>query len=275
MKKLLVSILIFLIVFALAPLAPAQHRTFAGGGSTLPADAAGALNNDGAGNRSWGVPEGVLKESSGLASALPATCTAPQVYFATDTKAYYLCSAANEWFIASQKGADGTYGITVENNTTRAPTASAYEIYPEGGVWKINTNGVEAPIAVTTRIQYKSWSFDPKAVCDGAVDRLFLMSAHGGQGIKVTGWKVSFEADPTTEADLDLKRADAWIGVGNAAVMDVLDTTAGTASEATADNINGGAAVAEGKAIYLEFGTAYTEANHQMIFEMWFYEVGN
>jgi hypothetical protein len=129
--------------------------------------------------------------------------------------------------------------------------------------------------AVKEKIQYKSWSFDPKAVCDGAVDRLFLMSAHGGQGVKITAWKVSFEANPTTEADLDLKRADAWIGVANAAVMDVLDTTDGAASESTAANINSDAAVAEGKVIYLEFGTAYTEENHQIIFEMWFYEVGN
>ena len=129
--------------------------------------------------------------------------------------------------------------------------------------------------AVKNRIQYKSWSFDPKAVCDGAVDRLFLMSSHGGQGVIVTKWAISFEADPTTEVDLDLKRADAWIGVANAAAMDALDTTNGAASETTPANINGGAAVAEGKVIYLEFATAYTEANHQVIFEMWFYEVGN
>ena len=138
-----------------------------------------------------------------------------------------------------------------------------------------NHDSVPSAKAVKNKIQYKSWSFDPKAVCDGAVDRLFLMSAHGGQGIIITQWKISFEADPTTEVDLDLKRADAWIGVANAAVMDTLDTTNGAASESTASNINGGNAVAEGKVIYLEFGTAYTEANHQIIFEMWFYEVGN
>lgn len=120
-------------------------------------------------------------------------------------------------------------------------------------------------------IYHQAWSFDPKAVCDGAVDRLFLMSLGVSEpfGIHVIAWKVSFEADPTTEADLDLKRADAFIGVANAAVMDVLDTTAGASAEATASNINSDAVVATGKVLYLEFGTAYTEANHQVIFEMW------
>ena len=120
-------------------------------------------------------------------------------------------------------------------------------------------------------IHTKSWSFDPDAVCDGAVDRLFLMtvaSTWAPEGITITGWRVSFEADPTTEADLDLKFADAFIGVANATVMDVLDTTAGVSSETSAANINGGAAVAVGKVLYLEFGTAYTETTHQIIFEM-------
>jgi hypothetical protein len=90
-------------------------------------------------------------------------------------------------------------------------------------------------------------------------------------GIIIDEWKVSFEADPTTEADLDLKYADAFIGVANAAVIDVCDTTTGAATEDTDANINLGAAVANGKVLYLEFGTAYTEANHQIIFEIWYH----
>lgn len=119
-------------------------------------------------------------------------------------------------------------------------------------------------------IQHREFSFDPKAICDGTIDRLFLfkIGAWAPKGILITAWRVSFEADPTTEVDLDLKRADAFIGVANSAVMDVLDTTAGASSEATAANINGGAVVANGKVVYLEFGTAYTEANHQMIVEL-------
>jgi hypothetical protein len=134
---------------------------------------------------------------------------------------------------------------------------------------KENENGEVFTNATTHRI----WTFDPKAVCDGAVDRLFLMTigSESADGIYIDSWSVSYEANPDTEADLDLKRADAFIGVGNAAVMDVLDTTAGVASETTAANINGGAVVALTKVLYLEFGTAYTEANHQVIFELWYH----
>lgn len=126
--------------------------------------------------------------------------------------------------------------------------------------------------AYRTLLKHLAISFDPKIVCDGDVDRLFLLSVGPDcpNGLNVIEWRVSFEADPTTEVDLDLKRADAFIGVANAAVMDVLDTTTGASSEATSSNINGGVAVANGKVIYLEFGTAYTEENHQVIFQMWY-----
>ncbi len=120
-------------------------------------------------------------------------------------------------------------------------------------------------------VQHFAIAFDPKAVCDGAVDRLFLMTVSAlafPHGIQIQRWSLSFEADPTTEADIDLKRADAFIGVANAAVMDVADTTAGVSSETTPGNINSGATIATTKVIYLEFGTAYSEANHQCIFEM-------
>ena len=118
---------------------------------------------------------------------------------------------------------------------------------------------------------YIEKTFDPKTVCDGDIDRLFVMDADDGNGNAFVAdkWKVSFLRDPATEVDLDLKRADALIGVANSAVIDVLDTTAGTSSESTAANINGGAAVANGKIIYLEFGTAYVATGEQCTFRLW------
>ena len=105
------------------------------------------------------------------------------------------------------------------------------------------------------------------------MDRLFLFTVgdEAPNGIIIDEWKVSFEADPTTEADLDLKYADAFIGVANAAVIDVLDTASGVSAEDTDANINSGSAVAYGKVMYLEFGTAYTETGHQIIFEIWYH----
>jgi hypothetical protein len=168
--------------------------------------------------------------------------------------------------------------LNMSGGSVRLPVAAGAATLAASGAVSYNTtnkqlgihNGAKE-VAVPT-IMHVVKTFDPKAVCDGAVDRLFIMTTGVSEpfGITVVGWKVSFEADPTTEVDLDLKRADAVIGVANAAVMDVLDTTAGASAEATAANINGGAVVANGKTIYLEFGTAYTETTHQIIFEMWY-----
>lgn len=167
---------------------------------------------------------------------------------------------------------------TAANYASSNPTMTAGELALDttNARVKVDSAGSTAYTSakeLATTVRYHAWSFDPKAVCDGAIDRLFLMTV-GDQyprGFVATSWKLSFEADPTTEADLDLNRADAFIGVANSAVMDVLDTTAGVSSESTPANINSGATVANGKIMYLEFGTAYTEANHQCIFELWGY----
>lgn len=161
-----------------------------------------------------------------------------------------------------------TGNITV-GSTAGSATLTAGQINLNTTAKQIGIHNGTREVAIPLSFS-KEISFDPDAVCDGAVDRLFLFTvgAWAPNGITITRWRCSFEADPTTEVDLDLKRADAFIGVANAAVMDVLDTTAGASTETTAANINGGAVVATGKVVYLEFGTAYTEANHQIIFEL-------
>jgi hypothetical protein len=118
-------------------------------------------------------------------------------------------------------------------------------------------------------------TFDPKAVCDGSTDilPLFKVGPDAPNGVVITSWGLSFDEDPTTEADIDLKRADAFIGLANSAVIDAMDTTAGVSSETVAANINSGAAIAVGKVVYASFGTAYTEANHKCILEIFGYPV--
>ena len=54
--------------------------------------------------------------------------------------------------------------------------------------------------------------------------------------------------------DLDMYYADAMIGLANATLMDVLDTTNGASTEDTDANINSGNALANGKFWYLPFG---------------------
>ncbi len=156
---------------------------------------------------------------------------------------------------------------------TALPSAAGSSTLASAGEIKLNTTNKIIGVHNGTRevalplVGHFEISFDPKAVCDGAVDRLFLFKVGNWApfGITITGWSLSFEADPTTEVDLDLKRATAVIGVGSAALMDALDTTAGVSSETTAANINGGSVVANGQVVYLEFGTAYTETGHQII----------
>lgn len=124
---------------------------------------------------------------------------------------------------------------------------------------------------------YFEKSFDPQAVCDGAVSRLFLKTILDDlpNGFVITRARVTFEANPTTEfpADFKLKRADAFIGVAGAADVLVMGTTAGFFEETDPAEINGGVAIANGKILYLEWETPYTEAGHQCSFEMWGYAV--
>lgn len=158
-------------------------------------------------------------------------------------------------------------GFAIPSAAGASTLAAAGDVALNSTDLQIGFHNGAKEVAVPLRFR-KEWSFDPKGVCDGDIDRLMLFTVRDPKGITITKWKVSFTQDPGTEADLDFKRADAFIGVANSAVMDVLDTTAGVSSETTAANINGGAVVAVDKVLYLEFGTAYTEAGEQIIFEM-------
>lgn len=72
------------------------------------------------------------------------------------------------------------------------------------------------------------------------------------------------DADPATELDADLYYCDSCVAWTNPVLIDVLDTTAGVFSEDTDANINGGAAVANGKKIYLQFGAQPISAIKQI-----------
>jgi len=83
--------------------------------------------------------------------------------------------------------------------------------------------------------------------------------------ITITNIEVTCNADPTTELDLDLKWADTFIGLANAAVIDVIDTTNGVTSiSAGFDDAD----VASGKCIYVEFGAEPDEAITQVCIDI-------
>jgi hypothetical protein len=60
-----------------------------------------------------------------------------------------------------------------------------------------------------------------------AIDHEWSIKPCTEKDINITRIDVSCNADPTTELDFDLKFADAFIGLANAAVIDELNTTAG------------------------------------------------
>ena len=63
-----------------------------------------------------------------------------------------ITSSATGWSFAKPitvaDASNDNYIKITNNSGGREPTASVYEIYPDAGVWKINTNGTEATLAI-------------------------------------------------------------------------------------------------------------------------------
>jgi hypothetical protein len=125
-----------------------------------------------------------------------------------------------------------------------------------------------------TGIRHLSALCDPGSWYDSDTE-IFIMTVGDDApgGIIIDEWKLSCNVDPDVEIDADLRYADAWIGLANAADIDEIDTTNGTSSEDTDSNINSGNAVANGKVIYIGFDADPEGTCTQMIFEMWFHAV--
>jgi hypothetical protein len=121
-------------------------------------------------------------------------------------------------------------------------------------------------------LKHLAISVDPGSWYDSDAEIfLFTVKDDAPEGITIVEWTLSCNVDPDVEIAGDLKYADAFIGLANAAVIDVLDTTNGTSSEDTNANINGGSAVVNGKVIYISFDSDPEGTCVQMTFEMWFY----
>jgi|GEM_PF-5880967 hypothetical protein len=83
------------------------------------------------------------------ADASKGNCTdGAAFYYGTDTHILYHCSATNTWTQVYGVGADGSYQMTITNNTAIAPTASANQLYPEANVWKAVQNGTESSVCI-------------------------------------------------------------------------------------------------------------------------------
>jgi hypothetical protein len=102
----------------------------------------------------------------------------------------------------------------------------------------------------------------PKDFYDNVDHEICLWPATDA-AITITKIQITCDADPTAELDIDLKWADAFIGLGNAAVIDVCDTTAGVVTITSGFD---DATVASGKCIYWSLGAAPDAAMTQFSF---------
>ena len=110
--------------------------------------------------------------------------------------------------------------------------------------------------------QTKAWTLiDPKGAY-GKDHEIFVWKTDAA--ITITKIEVSCDADPATEITGDLKWADAFIGFGNATVINDFDTTAGVRSDTS---ITAGA-VGAGKCIYISFDAEPLEAITQINFSI-------
>jgi hypothetical protein len=103
---------------------------------------------------------------------------------------------------------------------------------------------------------------EPKGYYDNVDTHICLWPATDA-AITITKIQITCDADPTTELDIDLMWADAFIGLGNAAVIDVCDTTAGVVTITSGFD---DATVASGKCILWRIGAAPDAATTQFSF---------
>lgn len=115
--------------------------------------------------------------------------------------------------------------------------------------WDFSGATVTLPSRTANDDRYFAFNaWNPNALYD--TDTQLCIEPNLPANITITEVTITLDADPTTELDWDLKWADAFIGLGNAALVVAIDTTSGTTY------INSGfddATVVAGKCLYIEF----------------------
>lgn len=179
--------------------------------------------------------------------------------------------ASDSWDVSNAGAFTGVTGITstgtvdfggasteIDNDeSTDAALSTLGQIHIRGDEDRfsahVGAGGEIAGEVTKSFLTMVSVTVDPGAWYDSDTE-LFLFEVHADKfpnGIIIDEIKVSFNVDPDVELDADLRYADAWIGLANAADIDEIDTTNGVFTEDTDANINGGAAVAAGKVVYM------------------------
>jgi hypothetical protein len=159
----------------------------------------------------------------------------------------------------SDSSTRGSYKLTERSVAPTTPTTG--EIYLDDGTNVSSTNpifmrwtgAVWEPIGQPYGVGIAVNRFFGRTVISPvdvyAVDHEICLITKTSAAFTITNIALTCDADPTTELDLDLKYADAFIGLANATLLKVLDTTTGAYSSGTV-----ALAVPASKCVYLSFG---------------------
>jgi len=185
-----------------------------------------------------------------------------------DTNSYWVCKP-------SETKATNFSTLRVPNDESADGTlANLGEVHVRGDEDRysmhMGAGGEIAGEATKSMLEYGAWSCDPGSAYDSDAEWfLFKVDAEvWPNGIIIDEWSCSCNVDPDVEINADLRYADAWIGLANAADIDEIDTTSGTSTEDTDASINSGAAVAAGKVVYIGHDGDPEGTCVQMVFEM-------
>ena len=126
---------------------------------------------------------------------------------------------------------------------------------------KISTDALTLTTDSRISGKYETYNFTiPDPAGFYSVDTRLCIDPALPAAITITLVDVTCDANPTTELDMDLKWADAFIGLANAALVVALNTTDGAAVVTSFDD----ATIASGKCLYLEFGAQADAAIKQV-----------
>jgi hypothetical protein len=155
--------------------------------------------------------------------------------------------------------------LTLATQASRAPTASAYEIYVEGGYWRVNHNGTEMTYFPYDEIVVTVYK--PNSLDDAQRDHFWIWKNTSGKTFKVTGWYGISTADDT---DLLIREEDAD-GQNDVTVDSVTIATNGTGLYYGSDTTITADTIEDGHLLYLDFDDTDDPAMVTIIIKGYYY----
>lgn len=155
--------------------------------------------------------------------------------------------------------------LTLVTQASRAPTASSYELYVEGGYWRFNENGTEKTLFMEDQIV--ATIYKPNSLDDAQRDHFWIWKNTSGKTFKVTGWYGISTAD---DVNLDIREEDAD-GQNDVTVDAVTIATNGTSLYYGSDSTITADTIEDGHLLYLDFDDTDDPAMVTIIIKGYYY----